>query len=219
MCWRLGARKTVTKRPGMVSALAPVRNSLGEIVGLIEVVAREGSAPQETTSWSLKCAARPPAARWGSCVVDLCPPAGRPPAAAPHRTDTPGLGGPWRGSKPRRLGPENGVLMLDFVQPPALEVVPLGLDPVGFARDRALSAPSQMRLLHRALHNRGTPRRADSLLPVGTPSQWAGLRAPALTREFDHVGSSLRKAGCAQATVPWGEGGRLTIWGADGEGV
>lgn len=42
-----GARLMVTKRPGMVSALAPVRNSLGDIVGLIEVVAREGSAPQE----------------------------------------------------------------------------------------------------------------------------------------------------------------------------
>ncbi len=34
-----GQRETVTQKPGMVSVLAPVSNSLGDIVGLIEVVA------------------------------------------------------------------------------------------------------------------------------------------------------------------------------------
>jgi hypothetical protein len=35
---KTGTRVTVTEKPGMVSVLAPVRNSLGEIVGLVEVV-------------------------------------------------------------------------------------------------------------------------------------------------------------------------------------
>jgi hypothetical protein len=35
-----GKRTTVKRRPGMISVLAPVRNSLGDIVGLVEVVAR-----------------------------------------------------------------------------------------------------------------------------------------------------------------------------------
>lgn len=33
-----GKRRTVTQRPGFVSVLAPVSNSLGDIVGLVEVV-------------------------------------------------------------------------------------------------------------------------------------------------------------------------------------
>jgi hypothetical protein len=35
-----GERITVRKRPGMTSVLAPVRDSLGDIVGLVEVVGR-----------------------------------------------------------------------------------------------------------------------------------------------------------------------------------
>jgi hypothetical protein len=35
-----GKRTTVKRKPGMISVLAPVRNSLGDIVGLVEVVAR-----------------------------------------------------------------------------------------------------------------------------------------------------------------------------------
>jgi hypothetical protein len=35
-----GKRMTVKRKPGMISVLAPVRNSLGDIVGLVEVVAR-----------------------------------------------------------------------------------------------------------------------------------------------------------------------------------
>jgi hypothetical protein len=36
---KTGTRLTVTRQPGMLSVLAPVRNSLGDIVGLVEVVA------------------------------------------------------------------------------------------------------------------------------------------------------------------------------------
>ena len=35
-----GERVTVTDKPGWISVLAPVRNSLGDIVGLVEVVSR-----------------------------------------------------------------------------------------------------------------------------------------------------------------------------------
>lgn len=35
---KTGGRVTVEEKPGMVSVLAPVRNSLGEIVGVVEVV-------------------------------------------------------------------------------------------------------------------------------------------------------------------------------------
>lgn len=38
---KTGQRLTVTDRPGWVSVLAPVYNSLGDIVGLIEAVSRE----------------------------------------------------------------------------------------------------------------------------------------------------------------------------------
>lgn len=38
---KAGQRMTVTDRPGWVSVLAPVYNSLGDIVGLIEAVSRE----------------------------------------------------------------------------------------------------------------------------------------------------------------------------------
>lgn len=38
---KTGRRVTVTDRPGWVSVLAPVYNSLGDIVGLIEAVGRE----------------------------------------------------------------------------------------------------------------------------------------------------------------------------------
>ena len=40
-------RITVTRRPGMVSVLAPVYDSTGDIVGLVEVVGRETKDPQE----------------------------------------------------------------------------------------------------------------------------------------------------------------------------
>jgi hypothetical protein len=33
-------RRAVAEKPGMVSVLAPVSNSLGDIVGLVEVVSR-----------------------------------------------------------------------------------------------------------------------------------------------------------------------------------
>ena len=42
-----GERITVRKRPGMVSVLAPVFDSLGDIVGLVEVVGRASADPQE----------------------------------------------------------------------------------------------------------------------------------------------------------------------------
>lgn len=38
---KTGQRVTVEKRPEMISALAPVFNSLGDIVGLVEVVSKE----------------------------------------------------------------------------------------------------------------------------------------------------------------------------------
>jgi hypothetical protein len=37
---KTGRRITISEKPGFVSVLAPVRNSLGEIVGLVEVVSR-----------------------------------------------------------------------------------------------------------------------------------------------------------------------------------
>ncbi len=36
-----GERKTVMKKPGMISVLAPVHNSLGDVVALVEAVSRE----------------------------------------------------------------------------------------------------------------------------------------------------------------------------------
>jgi hypothetical protein len=42
-----GERATVRKRPGMVSVLAPVRDSLGDIVALVEVVAQASADPRE----------------------------------------------------------------------------------------------------------------------------------------------------------------------------
>ncbi len=42
---KTGTRVTVTEKMGMISVLAPVRNSMGEIVGLVEVVS--GPAPPE----------------------------------------------------------------------------------------------------------------------------------------------------------------------------
>jgi len=42
-----GERITVTRRPGMVSVLAPARDSLGDIVALVEAVGRSTPDPQE----------------------------------------------------------------------------------------------------------------------------------------------------------------------------
>jgi hypothetical protein len=42
-----GERLTVRKRPGMISVLAPVYDSLGDIAGLIEVVSRSHADPRE----------------------------------------------------------------------------------------------------------------------------------------------------------------------------
>jgi hypothetical protein len=42
-----GNRVTVTRRPGMISVLAPVRDSLGDIAGLVEVVGQLKPDPQE----------------------------------------------------------------------------------------------------------------------------------------------------------------------------
>jgi hypothetical protein len=42
-----GERQTVTRRAGMVSVLAPVRDSLGDIVGLVEVVSSATPSPTE----------------------------------------------------------------------------------------------------------------------------------------------------------------------------
>ncbi|MCZ2156781.1 MAG: hypothetical protein LC114_23285 [Bryobacterales bacterium] len=42
-----GKRLTVERRPGMVSVLAPVYDSLGDIAGLVEVVSERNPDPQE----------------------------------------------------------------------------------------------------------------------------------------------------------------------------
>lgn len=42
-----GRRQTVKEKPGYVSVLAPVRNSLDEIIGLVEVVTRIPQDPRE----------------------------------------------------------------------------------------------------------------------------------------------------------------------------
>jgi len=42
-----GERVAVSRRPGMFSVLAPVRDSLGDIVALVEVVAQAKTDPQE----------------------------------------------------------------------------------------------------------------------------------------------------------------------------
>src|SRR3954451_11427582 len=42
-----GQRTTVTKKPGFVSVVAPVRNSLGDIVALVEVVSRTAPDARE----------------------------------------------------------------------------------------------------------------------------------------------------------------------------
>jgi hypothetical protein len=42
-----GDRLTVRRRPGMISVLAPVRDSLGDIVALVEVVSQFKPDPQE----------------------------------------------------------------------------------------------------------------------------------------------------------------------------
>lgn len=44
---RSGRRVTVTKRPGWTSVLAPVYDSLGDVVGLVEVVSRTTPDPRE----------------------------------------------------------------------------------------------------------------------------------------------------------------------------
>ncbi len=45
---KTGERETVVKRTGMISVLAPVYNSLGDIVALVEVVSRERHAPEDS---------------------------------------------------------------------------------------------------------------------------------------------------------------------------
>ena len=40
-----GVRQTVTRRAGMISVLAPVFDSLGDVVGVLEVVAQDPAAP------------------------------------------------------------------------------------------------------------------------------------------------------------------------------
>lgn len=42
-----GQRITVREKPGWISVLAPVRNSLGDTVGLVEVVSRSNPDPRE----------------------------------------------------------------------------------------------------------------------------------------------------------------------------
>lgn len=42
-----GKRQTVKEKPGFISVLAPVRNSLDEIVGLVEVVTKTPPDPRE----------------------------------------------------------------------------------------------------------------------------------------------------------------------------
>ncbi|HWR54271.1 MAG TPA: hypothetical protein VN428_24405 [Bryobacteraceae bacterium] len=44
---KTGQRVTVSRRPGIVSVLAPVHDSLGDIAGLVEVVSRVQPDPQE----------------------------------------------------------------------------------------------------------------------------------------------------------------------------
>jgi hypothetical protein len=45
-----GTRERVTRRPGMISVLAPVYNSLGDIVALVEVVARRTTNDERRTT-------------------------------------------------------------------------------------------------------------------------------------------------------------------------
>jgi hypothetical protein len=42
-----GERVTVRRRPGMISVLAPVYDSLGDIIGFVEVVSQAGRDPRE----------------------------------------------------------------------------------------------------------------------------------------------------------------------------
>jgi len=42
-----GQRVTVTGKPGWISVLAPVSNSLGDVVGLVEVVSQRQRDPRE----------------------------------------------------------------------------------------------------------------------------------------------------------------------------
>lgn len=42
-----GKRITVRRRPGMISVLAPVYSSLGDVTGLVEVVSQSGRDPRE----------------------------------------------------------------------------------------------------------------------------------------------------------------------------
>lgn len=42
-----GRRQTVRRRPGMISILAPIHDSLGDTVGLVEVVSAPNANPQE----------------------------------------------------------------------------------------------------------------------------------------------------------------------------
>jgi hypothetical protein len=42
-----GERTTVRHKPGMVSVLAPVRDSLGDVVGIVEVVSQNNPDPRE----------------------------------------------------------------------------------------------------------------------------------------------------------------------------
>lgn len=42
-----GKRLTVTRKPGWISVLAPVYDSLGDVVGLVEVVSRSAPDPRE----------------------------------------------------------------------------------------------------------------------------------------------------------------------------
>lgn len=46
---KTGQRRTVKDKPGVISVLAPVRNSLGDIVGLVEVVSDSKSSLHATT--------------------------------------------------------------------------------------------------------------------------------------------------------------------------
>jgi hypothetical protein len=42
-----GERLTARRRPGMISVLAPVYDSLGDVAGLVEVVSQSGRDPRE----------------------------------------------------------------------------------------------------------------------------------------------------------------------------
>ena len=69
-----GKRETVTRKPGLISVLAPVRNSLGDTVALVEVVSPEpGSAPPDVHAHLVGHGQPCPPSATGNSVALLSP--------------------------------------------------------------------------------------------------------------------------------------------------